>query len=61
MVVKFHVFCAGRVQGMGFRDFVKKEAVKLHIVGWVRNLDDGRIENLASGQHYGCQEASAAL
>jgi len=39
----------GRVQGVGFRWFVEREAHVLHIAGWVRNNSDGSVEVLAQG------------
>ena len=39
----------GRVQGVGFRWFVEREAHILHIGGWVRNNPDGSVEVLAMG------------
>src|SRR5579859_4889002 len=39
----------GRVQGVGFRWFVEREAHILGIAGWVRNNSDGTVEVLAQG------------
>ena len=39
----------GRVQGVGFRWFVEREAHILKIAGWVRNNPDGSVEVLAMG------------
>lgn len=39
----------GRVQGVGFRWFVEREAHTLGIAGWVRNNPDGSVEVLAMG------------
>jgi acylphosphatase len=39
----------GRVQGVGFRWFVEREAHILQVAGWVRNNHDGSVEVLAMG------------
>jgi acylphosphatase len=44
------VFFEGNVQGVGFRWSVKQLAKGFDLVGWVRNLPDGRVELQASGE-----------
>jgi acylphosphatase len=44
------VFYEGRVQGVGFRYSVKQIAKGFSITGWIRNLQDGRVEMQASGE-----------
>jgi len=39
----------GRVQGVGFRYFAQSVASRESISGWVRNLEDGRVETAAAG------------
>ena len=42
-------FVDGDVQGVGYRFFAQRAAARHQIVGYVRNLDDGRVEVLAEG------------
>jgi acylphosphatase len=46
---QLHVIVDGRVQGVGFRYFVKNAADELSLTGWVRNKMDGCVEVLAEG------------
>jgi len=47
MWASFHVH--GRVQGIGFRYFVRREAQALELAGWVRNEADGSVTGAAAG------------
>jgi len=44
-----HFLIRGRVQGVGFRWFVQREAAELDLLGWVRNTDTGEVELVAAG------------
>ena len=44
-----HVVITGRVQGVGFRAFVEREAEALRLDGWVRNRRDGTVEAVFAG------------
>ena len=50
MRVSLRGLVSGRVQGVGFRYFVVREARAAGLSGFVRNLADGRVEFLLQGQ-----------
>ena len=45
-----HVVVRGRVQGVGYRWFVRERGRALRLAGWVRNLSDGSVEIAADGE-----------
>ena len=51
----------GRVQGVGFRFFVLRQAVALGLKGWVRNVSGGTVEVLAEGDSASLRELLAEL
>lgn len=51
----------GRVQGVGFRNFVQRAAHSIGVEGYARNLDDGRVEVFAQGSGAQLQELEAHL
>ncbi len=46
---RLHLFISGFVQGVCFRFYTRDKAMELGLVGWVRNLHDGRVEVVAEG------------
>lgn len=54
-------YVSGSVQGVGFRYFAQHYATALGLSGWVRNLDDGRVEVYAAGPDSKLKELAAAL
>ncbi len=56
-----HYLVKGRVQGVGFRWFVQREAAEIGLRGWVRNTDTGDVEIVASGDESELQELQAVL
>jgi len=49
MNVARKIIISGEVQGVGFRYFAQRSAARHQIRGYVRNLEDGRVEALAEG------------
>ncbi|MEO7445325.1 MAG: acylphosphatase [Ferruginibacter sp.] len=45
-----HILVTGQVQGVFFRRSTKLIAIENHLSGWVRNLEDGRVEIMAQGK-----------
>jgi acylphosphatase len=56
-----HFLIQGRVQGVGFRWFVHREASELNLRGWVRNTEDGDVEVVASGVEADLAELRTSL
>ena len=56
---KLQVQIEGRVQGVFFRDSTRREAAELGLSGWVRNLEDGRVEACFVGPREACERALA--
>lgn len=46
----------GRVQGVGFRWWVRSQALELGLTGSASNLDDGRVEVVVEGSRSACEE-----
>jgi acylphosphatase len=60
-VSQFRARVTGRVQGVGFRYFAQREAQRLGLKGWVRNLSGGDVEVVAQGPEDALQEMLRTL
>jgi acylphosphatase len=61
LTMVLHFLIQGRVQGVGFRWFVQREAGELDLRGWVRNTEDGDVEVVAAGNQSELAELRASL
>ena len=48
---RVHILVSGKVQGVFFRQALKVVAKKNNVLGWVRNLKDGRVEAILEGDN----------
>ena len=48
---RVHLLVSGKVQGVFFRQALKVVAKKNNVLGWVRNLKDGRVEAILEGDN----------
>ena len=49
-MLSLQVFYEGHVQGVGFRWTIRRIATGFEVMGWVRNLNDGRVELQVGGE-----------
>jgi acylphosphatase len=61
MIVSRRFLIGGRVQGVGFRMFVEARAAVEGVHGYVRNLEDGRVEALVEGDEESVDRIELAL
>lgn len=59
--VRLEATVLGRVQGVGFRYFVLREADRLDLTGWVANEHDGSVRTVAEGPEPALDAFEAAL
>jgi len=50
MMSRAHLLISGRVQGVFYREHVRRWAAPLRIRGWIRNNDDGSVEAVLEGE-----------
>ena len=59
--MRLHAVVRGRVQGVGYRWFVRELATELQLAGWVMNRHDGSVEVVAEGRDADIARLRAAL
>ena len=61
MSARLHVYFTGHVQGVGFRYAVRTVSLEFDVTGWVKNLEDGRVEILVEGERSELEAFQAAI
>jgi acylphosphatase len=56
MTICKQCFVSGKVQGVFYRDSTRRQAEKLQLTGYAKNLTDGRVEVLVCGQEASVEE-----
>lgn len=56
MTIARKVYISGLVQGVGFRFFTQRSAARHQVVGYVKNLKDGRVESYFEGDERSVME-----
>ena len=56
-----HVSVTGRVQGVFFRAWMRDEAVRLGVTGWVRNCPDGRVDSHIEGEETAVEQLTELM
>jgi acylphosphatase len=54
--LRFTAWVSGRVQGVGFRWWVRARALELGLTGFAENLEDGRVKVVAEGREDRCRQ-----
>jgi len=60
-LVRLHIWVTGRVQGVGFRDFVRQAGILYSLTGWVRNVGDDMVETVAEGPYHNLEKFAEAV
>ena len=60
-VIRRYACASGRVQGVGFRMFVRQQAVMNDITGWVMNMSDGTVTMELQGEESAVETTFAAM
>lgn len=58
---RLHAHVSGLVQGVSYRAFTYRQAERLALTGWVRNLPDGRVELVAEGPRAALEDLVTVL
>jgi acylphosphatase len=61
LILVRRVLVEGAVQGVGYREFTRRWALRLNVSGWVRNRSDGAVEALIRGSPAGVEALIAAM
>lgn len=56
MIHQYHLYLSGDVRGVGLRYSFREKAESLNLIGWIKNLADGRVEIVIQGEEENIKE-----